>query len=166
MAKLKNSFIIILIFLFAGCVSYVDQESKPLDLTTVPEELLIRDDWNYEKNLCDLTNGELCTNEIIRRHRDWPAEIRQNITRSRINTGMDKHQLLASWGWPTLIKIKNELRGKKEQWEYASGPQFVYFQNGKVVDWAEEETVEFFDVPEIQAESKSILLEQIPELKK
>ncbi|MBI4430968.1 MAG: hypothetical protein HY587_04580 [Candidatus Omnitrophica bacterium] len=156
--KPKKAFKIILIMLLAGCTTY-QYPHEARKLTSMPEEALICDYRNFK--LADedvLIDGP---QEIIRRHPEWPLKVRHAISYRHLIQGMTKHQVLALTGWPLAIKIKNSFLGKEEQWEVADGPQFLYFQNNKLEGWADEEKVEFFDIPMIQADSKSILIPKI-----
>lgn len=160
-------FLCLTFFQLAGCLTYPEaSDQKLIDLRNVPEERLI-DSWMLDEKygVCNWGLGshspDECREEIVQRHPEWSALIRQAIEHPRLLKGMTKQQVLAATGWPLSIKIKKSLFGEEEQWATADGPAYLYLRNGRLVDWSEEEKLEFYDVPRIQADSRSILIPEI-----
>ncbi len=68
---------------------------------------------------------------IINLHPEWNSSIKEDILNGKVEVGMSKKQVQASWGSPKNICVKIDKSGNYEQWCYG-GSDYLYFANGKV----------------------------------
>lgn len=74
--------------------------------------------------------------EYVRQH-DRPPEIERSIINEKIQVGMTKQDVRASWGDPDHVNESYYAGGEPQtQWCYnSSSMQCVYFENGYVDGW-------------------------------
>jgi len=61
--------------------------------------------------------------ELLRRHPEWPQDIKDAIVAKEIKVGMNKKQVAASWGAPTNVQETLHAGGKAVVWKYGTpGP--------------------------------------------
>ena len=79
--------------------------------------------------------------EIIRHNPDWDLGFRQAILDGRIARGMNKKQVLASWGLPTDRSRPLMKNNSTDQWTYGNllGERtYLFFDSGTLNNWHEE----------------------------
>lgn len=60
---------------------------------------------------------------------DWPTSAIEAIKNKRVFIGMNREQVVLSWGEPTNKNLTVTGKGTKEQWVYGIG-DYLYFRNG------------------------------------
>lgn len=64
----------------------------------------------------------------------WSKNALRLIKSQKIEIGMTRDQVMASWGFPNDMKSTRTKYGENEQWVYGKFPSviYVYFENGKL----------------------------------
>lgn len=75
--------------------------------------------------------------EFVRRHPEWPDEIKQAILKGKVRIGMTKEQARAAWGEPTKVNRTVTQSGVHGQWVYncVGALSFLYFENDILTSW-------------------------------
>lgn len=77
--------------------------------------------------------------EMVRRHPEWPVDIKEVVLRGTIHIGMTKEQVKANWGKPNSINRSAGSWGVHEQWVYNWWSEYegyyLYFENGILASW-------------------------------
>jgi len=135
---------------FVICLSLAISGCATLTMSTKEKIQVLTDDQIYSRYTSSLCGGyggrsmvsekekTLLRQEIIRRHPEWPEDIKRVVLEGNIQIGMTKEQLLASWGDPDNINRSVGSWGVHEQWIYAASYYkqiYVYVENGILTSW-------------------------------
>lgn len=75
--------------------------------------------------------------QYVNSHFYLSANVSRCILEGKITKGMNKEEVVASWGRPNDINRTVGSWGVHEQWVYGSAPntRYLYFENDKLTSW-------------------------------
>ncbi|AJS58281.1 hypothetical protein [Paenibacillus sp. IHBB 10380] len=74
------------------------------------------------------------TTDPKKTHPDWSQNVWNNIVKQKISIGMNKDQVLMSWGGPNDINSYTSSNLHMEQWVYDNS--YIYFYDGILKSWS------------------------------
>lgn len=97
-------------------------------------------------------NKDMLRKEMVNRNPNWPENIKNAILTGKLVIGMNKDQVLSSWGTPDNVNTTTMENFITEQWVYSREDQvcfggmvhcatysvpmfFAYFENDKLKSW-------------------------------
>lgn len=98
---------------------------EPVTARTCPDELTVTGLTSRFDPIRDEIARERRRREI--NAKPWPDRVKVAVLENRVEIGMTREQVTASWGQPRNVDVAPATR--QEQWTY-SGPTYLYFTNG------------------------------------